>query len=71
MSVSAGYLEAIVTMAAVAWEFGVNALDNISQMTVSQMSQNTTPSLSSGRIGSALVFVLFINSSILQQEVHR
>ena len=72
MSVSAGYLEAIVTIAAVAWEFGVNALDNISQMTVSQMSiQNTTPSLSSGSIGSALMFVLFINSSILQQEVHR
>jgi len=45
MSVSAGYLEATVTMAAVAREVGVNALVNISQMTVSQMSiQNTTPS---------------------------
>ena len=45
MSVSAGYLEAIVTMAAVAREFGVNALVNMSQMTVSKMSiQNTTPS---------------------------
>jgi uncharacterized protein YbjT (DUF2867 family) len=45
MSVSAGYLEATVTMAAVARELGVNALVNISQMTVSQMSiQNTTPS---------------------------
>src|SRR6266849_748068 len=45
MSVSAGYLEASVTMAAVAREFAVNALVNMSQMTVSQMSiQNTTPS---------------------------
>jgi NAD(P)H dehydrogenase (quinone) len=45
MSVSAGYLEATVTMAAVAREAGVNALVNMSQMTVSQMSlQNTTPS---------------------------
>jgi uncharacterized protein YbjT (DUF2867 family) len=45
MSVSAGYLEASVIMAAVARELGVRALVNISQMTVSQMSiQNTTPS---------------------------
>jgi NAD(P)H dehydrogenase (quinone) len=45
MSVSPGYLEASVTMAAVAREVGVNALVNMSQMTVSQMSiQNTTPS---------------------------
>ena len=45
MSVSAGYLEATVIMAAVAREVGVNALVNMSQMTVSQMSiQNTTPS---------------------------
>src|SRR6266851_780231 len=45
MSVSAGYLEASVTMAAVAREAGVNALVNMSQMTVSQMSlRNTTPS---------------------------
>jgi NAD(P)H dehydrogenase (quinone) len=45
MSVSAGYLEASVTMAAVAREVGVNAFVNISQMTVSQMSiQNSTPS---------------------------
>ena len=45
MSVSAGYLEASVTMAAVARELTVNALVNMSQMTVSQMSiQNTTPS---------------------------
>jgi NAD(P)H dehydrogenase (quinone) len=45
MSVSAGYLEATVIMAAVAKEVGVNALVNMSQMTVSQMSiQNTTPS---------------------------
>jgi NAD(P)H dehydrogenase (quinone) len=44
MSVSAGYLEATVTMAAVAREVGVDALVNMSQMTVSQMSiQNTTP----------------------------
>jgi len=45
MSVSAGYLEATMTMAAVAREVEVNALVNMSQMTVSQMSiQNTTPS---------------------------
>jgi uncharacterized protein YbjT (DUF2867 family) len=45
MSVSAGYLEATVTMAAALREVGVNALVNMSQMTVSQMSiQNTTPS---------------------------
>ena len=45
MSVSAGYLEATVTMAAVAREVGVDALVNMSEMTVSQMSiQNMTPS---------------------------
>jgi uncharacterized protein YbjT (DUF2867 family) len=45
MSVSAGYLEAALTMAAVAREVGVSALVNMSQMTVSEMSiQNTTPS---------------------------
>ena len=45
MSVSPGYLEASVTMAAVARELGVDALANMSQMTVSQMSiQNTTSS---------------------------
>src|SRR5258708_18914746 len=45
MSPSAGYLEATVTMAAVAREAGVNALVNMSQMTVSEMSiRNTTPS---------------------------
>src|SRR5262245_677168 len=45
MSVSASYLEASVTMAAVAKELGVDALVNMSQMTVSEMSiQNTTPS---------------------------
>jgi uncharacterized protein YbjT (DUF2867 family) len=45
MSVSPGYLEATVTMAAVAREAGVDALVNMSQMTVSQMSlRNTTPS---------------------------
>jgi NAD(P)H dehydrogenase (quinone) len=45
MSVSPGYLEASVTMAVVAREVGVDALVNMSQMTVSQMSiQNTTPS---------------------------
>jgi NAD(P)H dehydrogenase (quinone) len=45
MSVSAGYLEASVIMAAVARELAVNPLVNMSQMTVSQMSiQNTTPS---------------------------
>jgi len=45
MSVSPGYLEASVTMTAVAREVGVDALVNMSQMTVSQMSiHNTTPS---------------------------
>jgi uncharacterized protein YbjT (DUF2867 family) len=45
MSASPGYLEATVTMAAVAREVGVHTLVNMSQMTVSQMSiQNTTPS---------------------------
>jgi len=45
MSVSPNYLEATVTMAAVAGEVGVDALVNMSQMTVSQMSiQNSTPS---------------------------
>jgi uncharacterized protein YbjT (DUF2867 family) len=45
MSVSPGYLEATVTMAAVAREAGLGVLVNMSQMTVSQMSiQNTTPS---------------------------
>src|SRR5437016_10063423 len=45
MSVSAGYVEASVTMAAVAREAGVKVLVNMSQMPVSQMSiQNTTPS---------------------------
>src|SRR5437879_9298450 len=45
MSVSAGYLEATVTMGTVAREVGVDALVNMSQLTVSQMSiQHTTPS---------------------------
>jgi uncharacterized protein YbjT (DUF2867 family) len=45
MSVSAGYLEATMTMAAVAREVGVDAFVNMSQMTVSEMSiRNTTPS---------------------------
>src|SRR3954447_15075884 len=45
MSVSAGYLEATVTMAAVAREVGVDALVNMSQMTVSEMDiHRTTPS---------------------------
>src|SRR4029450_9869803 len=45
MSVSAGYLEATVTMAAVAREAGVNAVVNMSQMTVPEMStQNPPPS---------------------------
>ena len=45
MSVSATYLEATVTMAAVARDIGVDALVNMSQMTVSEMSiQNTTSS---------------------------
>src|SRR5215471_10212221 len=45
MSVSSGYLEATVNMATVARDLGVDALVNMSQMTVSQMDiQNTTPS---------------------------
>ena len=45
MSVSAGYLEVAVTMAAAAREAAVSALVNMSQMTVSEMGlQNTTPS---------------------------
>jgi len=45
MSISPRYLEASVLMAAVAREVGVNALVNMFQMTVSQMSiRNTTPS---------------------------
>ncbi len=45
MSVSAGYLEATVIMAAVARKARVGVLVNMSQMTVSQMSiENTTPS---------------------------
>src|SRR2546426_1779615 len=43
MSVSAGYLEATVLMAAVARDVGVDALVNMSQMTVSQMSLQHTP----------------------------
>src|SRR4249919_3503565 len=38
MSVSSGYLEATVTMAAVARQVGVDAPVNMSQMTVSEMS---------------------------------
>src|SRR6266446_8510209 len=45
MSVSARYLEATVTMAAVAREVGMDALVNMSQMTVSEMDiHNTTSS---------------------------
>src|ERR1700738_3175548 len=45
MSVSAGYLEATITMAVVAREVGVDAVVNMSQMTVSEMSiQHTTSS---------------------------
>jgi len=45
MSVSPGYMKATMTMAAVAREVGVDALVNMAQVTVSQMSlQNTTPS---------------------------
>src|SRR5215212_9128937 len=46
MSVSPGYLEATVTMAAVARELGIEVLVNMSQMIVSEMDiYNTTPSL--------------------------
>src|SRR5262249_26605722 len=45
LSVSSGYLEATVTMAVAAREVGVEAVVNMSQMTVSEMSiQNTTSS---------------------------
>src|SRR5215831_7429354 len=44
MSVSDGYLEATANMGAVAREVGLDALVNMSQMTVSEMSiQHTTP----------------------------
>src|SRR5262247_4033353 len=43
MSVSARYLEASVIMAAVAREVGMDALANMSQMTVSQMSLQHPP----------------------------
>jgi len=50
ISVSAGYLEATMIMATVAREVGVDALVNMSQMTVSQMSiQNTTTRRASNR----------------------
>src|SRR5262250_387383 len=53
MSVSSRYLEATVTMAAVAREVGVNAIVNMSQMTVSEMSiQNTTSSGQQRQTGS-------------------
>src|ERR1700730_5882609 len=45
MSVSTGYLEAALTMAATARDAGANTLVKMSQMTVSEMSlQTTTPS---------------------------
>ena len=45
MSVSDGYLEATLTTAAAAREVGVDALVNMSQMTVSEMGlRHTTPS---------------------------
>ncbi|MDR3635131.1 MAG: NAD(P)H-binding protein [Isosphaeraceae bacterium] len=43
MSVSSDYLEASVTMVAVAQEVGADALVNISQTTVSQMNVPTPP----------------------------
>ena len=72
MSVSAGYLEATVTMAAVAREVGVNALVNMSQMTVSEMSiQNTTPSRFKRSIFSSLLTmpppVTMIASSVVSR----
>ncbi|WFU38884.1 NAD(P)H-binding protein [Bradyrhizobium sp. CB82] len=42
MSISAAYLEATVNFAAVARHHGVEAIVNMSQMTVSQMSINDT-----------------------------
>src|SRR3982750_345710 len=45
MSVSPGHLEAPVTMAAVARELGIEAIVNMSQMTVSEMDiHHTSPS---------------------------
>ena len=49
MSVSAGYLEATVTMAAVAREVGVNVLVNMSQMTVSAISRECRLTPTSGQ----------------------
>ena len=51
MSVSDGYLEASVTMAAVAREVGVDAMVNMSQMTVSQMSVREFVSLHADAFG--------------------
>src|SRR3989441_11177960 len=65
MSVSPSYLEAAVTMAAVAREVGVDALVNMSQTTVSQMSiQNTTPSRQQRLLGvGEAVFIEAANPS--------
>jgi hypothetical protein len=57
MSVSSGYLEATVTMAVVAREVGVDALVNMSQMTVPQMSTQRPEGQSFGAVlnrGSSL-----------------
>jgi NAD(P)H dehydrogenase (quinone) len=51
MSVSDAYLEASVTMAAVAREVGADALVNMSQMTVSQMSVREFVSLHADAFG--------------------
>jgi NAD(P)H dehydrogenase (quinone) len=51
MSVSDAYLEASVTMAAVAREVGVDAMVNMSQVTVSQMSVREFVSLHADEFG--------------------
>ena len=54
MSVSAGYLEATLNTAAVARQLGVDALVNMSQLTVSQMDlQQRRRARSIGNTGSA------------------
>jgi NAD(P)H dehydrogenase (quinone) len=51
MSVSDAYLEASVTMAAVAREVGVDAMVNMSQVTVSQMSVREFVSIHADEFG--------------------
>jgi len=76
MSVNAAYLEAALTMTAVAREAGVSAFVNMSQMTVSEMSiQKTTPShqqrqhwLSEQALAWSGLPVVFIRPTMFQES---